>query len=408
MTQYGKGVPRAADRRAGVRGCVHAAHARGSEMSGTQIADDPANAQNPASAPAQRPPAPPGEAEFEVPGRAWPAAWPVAPGRARTGGARARRAAELLIAALLLAGVVLAAVYVIRGAFFTDPTSFPAVLEPPSMTYLQFSNEGQITGVSVQPGQTMRAGQVLASQSTTLLQLRLSYDQASLNADQANLTALPAKQTAQQQDLDLAVTVAQKELSAAEAQLSAARTSQEQAAASAAISAAQAKVALAESALVNGTSAGGGTSLAAAQAAVARDQAAVASDLVALKEAVLTAPTNGVIAFVGGTVGDLAGPTGISIGSTSGVQVPSSSGFSLFPPAPQAPSTSSQSGSAADDRLLSRGGVAGGRGGSPGLGAGDPSRTARPGHRGRVQDHPRRPSGAHRQRADLLQRGGQL
>ena len=276
------------------------------------------------------------------------------------------------------------------------------------MTYLQFSNEGQITGVSVQPGQTIRAGQVLASQSTTLLQLRLSYDQASSNADQANLTALPAKQTAQQQDLDLAVTVAQKELSAAEAQLAAARTPQEQAAASAAISAAQAKVSLAESALVNGTSGGGGTALAAAQAAVARDQAAVASDLVALKEAVLTAPTNGVIAFVGGTVGDLAGPTGISIGSTSGVQVPSSSGFQPLPPAPQAPSTSSQSGSAPMIAFYPAGAWE--------AVAAVPQASALAIHPGQlaqvtvdgVQDHPRRPSGAHRQRADLLQRGGQL
>lgn len=270
--------------------------------------------------------------------------WPVAPSRSRGRRAKLRRSAQILLAVLLLGAVLTAAALVVRGAFFGGQGGFAAVVQPASVTYLQFPSVGRITQVAVRPGDHVVAGQVLAGQDTTLLQLKLSYDQGSLAADDASVSAIPGTLTAQQHSLSLQVTLAQQELSRAQAQFAAARTTQEQAAANAAITAAQTRIALAENALLTASSGTGSPALNAARAAVARDSAAVASDQVALQEATMTAPSNGVVAYVGGSVGELAGPTGISGGSVPGVPVPTSAGFSLFPPAAQAPSAGSQGG----------------------------------------------------------------
>jgi hypothetical protein len=277
--------------------------------------------------------------------------WPAAP-LAAARRASIRRSAEITLAVLLLAAVVTAGVWVVRSAFFGSPSAFAAVIEPPSITYLQFPSEGQIAQVEVHPGEVVKRGQVLGTQNTTLAQLRLSYDQASLAVDQAAVAsdqaiaaALPKTQSAQQHSLSLEVTLAQQQLSGAESELAVAVTPQARAAASAAVTVAQTRIALAENALVVASS-GSGTipALSAAQAAAARDQAAVASDQVALQGATLTAPADGVIAYVGGSVGDLAGVTGVSGGSIPGVAIPTGSGFNLFPPAPQAPSAGTQGG----------------------------------------------------------------
>jgi membrane fusion protein, macrolide-specific efflux system len=290
-----------------------------------------------------------GTVAIEEPGLDGQPEWPVAP-RASTRKTSIRRSAEILFAVLLLAGVVTAVVWVVRGAFFGGPGAFGAVVGPPSITYLQFPSEGQITQVEVHPGELVKRGQVLGTQNTTLLQLRLSSDQASLAIDQATVAgdqaiaaAVPKTQSAQQHSLGLEVTLAQQQLSGAESELAVALTPQERAAAGAAVTVAQTRIALAENALVNASSSSSTIpALSAAQAAVARDQAAVASDQVALQGATLTAPADGVIAYVGGSVGDLAGVTGVSGGSIPGVAVPTSSGFNLFPPAPQAPSAGTQ------------------------------------------------------------------
>lgn len=75
---------------------------------------------------------------------------------------------------------------------------------------------------------------------------------------------------------------------------------------------------------------------------IAKDQAAVALSEDALAQTTIVAPTNGVVANVNGGAGELVSDTGVhnypgpaALGSTS-------SSFSLFPPAPAAPGTTSQ------------------------------------------------------------------
>ncbi len=246
---------------------------------------------------------------------------------------RLREAAALLAAAVLVAALLA----VVRGAFFSAGTSFPAVVQPSNLTYLQFPNSGAIATVIAHPSEVVKKGQVLATEDTTALQLRLEYDQAILAADQATLAALPGAAAAEQRNSTLGAGLAQQELSAAQARLAVAKTPQEQASADAAIATDQARLALAENSLVAGLKGSTNLSLSAAEATVARDQAAVASDQVALEQATIVAPSRGVVAAVGGVSGELAGPTGVSGGTVSGSQVPTPAGFSLFPPAAEAP-----------------------------------------------------------------------
>jgi multidrug efflux pump subunit AcrA (membrane-fusion protein) len=73
--------------------------------------------------------------------------------------------------------------------------------------------------------------------------------------------------------------------------------------------------------------------VASAEVDLAQAQAQVSSAQAQLQELTITAPTAGVIAQVGGSVGDLAGPSGVH--SFSGPAAPSSGAkatFSLFPP----------------------------------------------------------------------------
>lgn len=279
------------------------------------------------------------EAPIEVVGRP-NLTWPIAPPRVGDGGSRLRRRIEVAAAAVLVLAVAGTALWVVRGALFGGPPAYPALVEPPSFSYLQFATEGQIQSVSAAQGASVRAGQVLATQNITTDELRLTYDEATLAADQATLTALPGARSALATSLSLEVTLAQQELSGAEAQLGDATTPQAQTAARAAVGAAQTRVALAENALASGSSSGLSTQVAAAEASVARDQTAIAADRQAIQDSSILAPRNGRIALVGGTVGDLAGPSGVSSGLVSGTQVPSPAGFSLFPPAPQAPAVS--------------------------------------------------------------------
>lgn len=277
--------------------------------------------------------------KVEVNGRP---AWPTAPGRTSPGRSRIGRHLEVALAGVILIAVLVGLVLLVRNVFLLAPTTFPAVVQPSTMADLQFANSGQVATVDVYPGERVHRGQVLATQETTLLKLRLSYDQATLAADQATLNAIPGAVSAQHRGLSLDVTLAQQELNGAEAELAAATTPEAQAAASAAVAAAQTKVALAENALLNGNTPSSSTAIGTAQAAVARDEAAVAADQIALQEATLTAPSNGVVVAVGGTAGEIAGPSGVAAPAPVGAQVPTPAGFSLFPPAPQAPTVGGQ------------------------------------------------------------------
>jgi multidrug efflux pump subunit AcrA (membrane-fusion protein) len=247
---------------------------------------------------------------------------------------------------LLAAILVGASILVVKGAFFTDPSSFPAQVEPAQVSYLDFQSLGSIQTINVALGERVSAGTVLATQSATLDKLRLAYDQSTLGVDTADLASLQATSASpavqRQQALDLQL--AQEGVNAAEVQLTSATTPAEQSLAQTAVAEAETKLALAENSQQLQTSSSVSTLVSAATAAVARDQAAVATDQINIEQAVVTSPSSGVIAGIGGSVGDLAGPDGLT-SSTNGPQaLPQSPSFQLFPPASQAPASRQQFG----------------------------------------------------------------
>lgn len=281
-----------------------------------------------------------------IPG-AFGAIWAPRPPRA---GRRLRTAVSLVLAITLLAGLGI----VIKAAFLSDPGSYPAVVQPAHELVLDFQNSGVITSIDVQPGQRVTQGQVIATQDIQLDLLRLSYDQDVLAADQQSLAALQSSGAAQTQasqqasqtaarQRGLNIQLAQEQLSAAENELAAATTPQQQVQAQAAITEAQTKLALAENAQTSALSTSDASAVSGAQAAVARDLAQVAADQLLIQQGAITAPTAGVVAWVGGAVGDIAGPDGVVSPESSGTSVPVAPGFSLFPPAAQAPAVRSSS-----------------------------------------------------------------
>jgi multidrug efflux pump subunit AcrA (membrane-fusion protein) len=248
---------------------------------------------------------------------------------------------------ILLSAILVAALFgVVRGAFFTDPSSFPAQIEPDQVTYLDFQTLGSIQTINITLGARVSAGTVLATQSATLDKLRLAYDQSTLSVDSADLASLHSSTTSsaaqRQEALDLQL--AQEGVSAAEAQLQSATTPTAQSVAQAMLAEAETKLALAENSQQLQSSASNSTLASAATAAVARDQAAVATDQIDIEQAVLTSPTSGIIAGISGVVGDLAGPDGVNSSSSAPQALPQSPSFQLFPPASQAPSSRQQSG----------------------------------------------------------------
>lgn len=263
---------------------------------------------------------------------------------------RARSIASIVLALALLGGLA----YVIKSAFLSGPPVFPAVIQPAVASELDFQNEGVITGIDVYSGERVRAGQVIATQSTQLEQLRLAYDQAVLAADKQNLAALQSYSAAQSQatqttsqtqanQRNLNIQLAQEQLAAAETELSAAQNVQQQIQAQAAITEAQTKLALAEASQVSSSPSSVDSAVAASQAEISRDQAQVASDQLLIQQGALTAPEAGIIAAVNGVVGDIAGPDGVISPQSNAAQVPVAPGFQLFPPAVQAPATRASS-----------------------------------------------------------------
>jgi len=257
-------------------------------------------------------------------------------------GQGSRTGALVLLAAILVGASIL----VVRGAFFTDPSSFPAQIQPSQISYLDFQSLGSIQTINVRLGERVSAGTVLATQSSTLDKLRLAYDQSTLSVDTADLASLQSttSSSAAQRQEALDLQLAQEGVNAAEVQLTSATTPAERALAQTAVAEADTKLALAENSQQLTTPSSSGTLVSAATAAVARDQSSVASDQINLEQAVVTSPTGGIIAGIGGAVGDLAGPDGLT-SSTNGPQaLPQSPSFQLFPPASQSPASRQQSG----------------------------------------------------------------
>jgi multidrug efflux pump subunit AcrA (membrane-fusion protein) len=252
---------------------------------------------------------------------------------------RLRTSASLLLALILL----LALAFVVKSAFLSGPPAFPAVVQPAVASSLDFENTGVLTALDAYPGQSVQAGQVIATQSTQLAQLHLAYDQSVLAADKQSLAALQSssssKLVASQNQVyqrNLQIQLAEQELAAAQNELRVATTPQQQVAAQAAITEAQTRLALAAAQIVSSTGSAG-SAIGGIQAAIARDQAQIAADQLQIQEGTLTAPLAGVIASVSGAVGELVGPDGVISPTPNGASVPVEPSFQLFPPAAQAP-----------------------------------------------------------------------
>jgi multidrug efflux pump subunit AcrA (membrane-fusion protein) len=104
-------------------------------------------------------------------------------------------------------------------------------------TDLNFGSAGKVAAVNVQPGQTVRAGQVLATLDTSSLQAALTQSQATLASAQAKLSLDQAGPTAQ------SLSQSQASVRTAQSQLQSAQTALTDTEANNAISVAQAQAA---------------------------------------------------------------------------------------------------------------------------------------------------------------------
>ncbi len=176
-----------------------------------------------------------------------------------------------------------------------------------------------------------------AQQKVTSDQQVLSNDQATQNADAVECTSAtppPQCETDQHQ-----VEADQAQLTTDQAALTQAQTTQtaEVNAAQQAVTVAQAEVQQAQANEAAGTQPGTPSQVAADQAAVAADTSAVAEDQLAVAQSVLRAPFTGVVAAVGGAVGDTDTSQGVrQSAGASPVTQPATSGISIFPSPPQA------------------------------------------------------------------------
>jgi multidrug efflux pump subunit AcrA (membrane-fusion protein) len=185
---------------------------------------------------------------------------------------------------LIAAIVVAAAVWYVPRIVRSDARSFTGTVSSSGVTNLNFANSGLVGKVPVQLGQAVKAGQVLATETSPATTAAISADRAAIAADKASL--------------------------------------------------AESKV--------SGTQA----SIAAAGAQLAKDQAQLASDKVKLAETQIIAPSTGTVIAINGQTGETVTAAGIrsysSQTQSSGSQSPP---FSLLPegPAANVKSSSTQS-----------------------------------------------------------------
>jgi multidrug efflux pump subunit AcrA (membrane-fusion protein) len=185
---------------------------------------------------------------------------------------------------LIVAIVVAAAVWYVPRIVRSDSRSFTGTVSSSGVTNLNFANSGLVGKVAIQLGQAVKAGQVLATETSPSTTAAISADRASIAADKASLAELR----------------------------------------------------------VSGTQA----SIAAAGAQLAQDQAQLASDKVKLAETQIIAPSAGTVIAINGQTGETVTAAGIrsyaSQSQTSGSQSPP---FSLLPegPATNVKNSSSQS-----------------------------------------------------------------
>jgi multidrug efflux pump subunit AcrA (membrane-fusion protein) len=180
-------------------------------------------------------------------------------------------AGGILIAAI----VVAAAVWYVPRIVKADNRSFTGSVSSSGVTNLNFANSGLVGRVAIHLGQAVKAGQILATETSPSTTAAISADRASIAAGKASLAELK----------------------------------------------------------VSGTQA----SIAAAGAQLAQDQAQLASDKVKLAETQIIAPEAGTVIAINGQTGETVTAAGIrsysSQSQTSGSQSPP---FSLLPEGPAA------------------------------------------------------------------------
>jgi len=231
----------------------------------------------------------PEEAEQQAGGTPSAAA-PAKPAVAGSGGPNRRpvTAPQVIGGILIAAIVVAAAVWYVPRIARSDSRSFTGSVSSSGVTNLNFANAGLVGKVPVQLGQAVKAGQVLATETSPATTAAISADHAAIAADKASLAQLRA------------------------------------------------------TAATTGTQA----SIAAAGAQLAKDQAQLASDKVKLAETQIIAPSTGTVIAINGQTGETVTAAGIrsysSQTQSSGSQSPP---FSLLPegPAANVKSSSTQS-----------------------------------------------------------------
>jgi multidrug efflux pump subunit AcrA (membrane-fusion protein) len=184
------------------------------------------------------------------------------------------RPRQFIIAVIVAAVGTVASVLGYR-AVTGQPASFSGQVTPAHAYFLNFANNGAIQTVDVRPGQSVKAGQVLATQNGNVEKARLSADQATVKADQA---VLAHDEAMEHRGTATPAAVAQ------------------------------------------------------ARASLAEAKAQLAADQNAVSQSEILAPATGVIADVTGAAGDVAGPSGVRgySGPAAEPGTGQSSGFKFF------------------------------------------------------------------------------
>ena len=134
---------------------------------------------------------------------------------------RRLRGARGVVVAVMVVGAALLLGFAVDDILLANPVAATGVVQPASDAQLNMSTTGPIAAIPVHVGQTVRAGEVLASQDTSALTAKLAADQSKLSADQATLQQQQSGvQSEQLQQLKDQVTVAQVQLTTAQQKLS--------------------------------------------------------------------------------------------------------------------------------------------------------------------------------------------
>ena len=97
---------------------------------------------------------------------------------------------------ILIAAIVVAvAVWYVPRIVRSDARSFTGTVSSSGVTNLNFASSGLVGKVAIQLGQAVRAGQVLATETSPSTTAAISADRASIAADQASLAELKVSGT---------------------------------------------------------------------------------------------------------------------------------------------------------------------------------------------------------------------